>query len=112
MRGSTETIKEPSAIAAEEVGAVKLAIRGEFAYPVLGCTIHARPWPGLKHKRPKVPGWLKARALIIEDATHLWKDFARETMQECITFWDDLTFEDMWRDPEIGLALLRRIVRG
>lgn len=96
-------------VSPEDVAAVKLLIRGEVAYPVLGDTLHIKPFPG---GTLKAPSRLMVRAMILEDRVVIYREGAQILFDQCVSFWGELTFEDLWRDPEIAMDLFRKIARG
>ena len=87
----------------------RMKLRGERRLNVLGRTITARKWRGPK---PPKMGWLRGRMSIIEKNWHGMRDGVKPLFDLLIQDWDGLTYEDVWRDPEIGMALYRELTRG
>ena len=84
----------------------RLWLRDEFFVEVLGEKLKVRRLRGENY--PRI-GWLRGRYFIVNGMWKIWKAGMRELFEQAILEWKGLTYEDLWRDPEIALDLYRRI---
>jgi len=85
----------------------KLKLKGLKAIRVLGRTLVVRP-----QRRAPWKSWYWGRFLVLGGVWKKPMELYRDHFESVIQDWDTLTYEDLWRDPEIAFFVSREISRG
>ncbi len=86
-----------------------LGLRG---FDVLGHRITFSPWDGPRIPHPWKWPLAGVRMEIVRGTWPVWMDLYRATVEKLVRDWDGLTYDDLWRDPEIGLLFCREVARA
>ena len=85
----------------------KYKLKGLKVIRVLGRKLIVRP-----DKSAPWKSWYWARFLVLGNAWKKYKEQYKRAFSDHIQDWDTLTYEDLWRDPEIAFYVGREIHHG
>ena len=78
-----------------------------------GHTILIKPWSGRVDLRvPKRYPWIGYNLILLLGDEWVWQVLYEPIAREVVKDWDELTYEDLWRDPRIGLAFCEAVANA
>ena len=98
--------KMPSDLNALSAADSSLKLKGLAKLKVYGRELTFKPM-----KISHVGNYL-ARFMILQGTHQAVKASRRKAVENAIVKWDGLTYEDLWRDPEVGFRVIREIANA